>query len=389
MSQQIDLIKFLFFADIDIVQAEYILDNFPNFSMSSYDEFYNFFKTNGIKLQKYKQTTTDDRLTLLEKFQGIKQSYEYEILKKYIQEERNLELLLTATDPKIMQVGINSISKFKLDALDYYIVRKVLTGGENGVLPSEKLKRELENLIQINPDVYAENNNILRDDVERLVSYQNIFRNEGRIKVPIFDDRFRKDRFEYVINRGFNGLSDAVEAEKNIAKQLASVLQNPTSVQQFLSDLENLKINAPNTTAGLEAKIGRLEEIIVAKQQLIDSMVDKEIEHEAFIDAIAIDNIQKERELDDKGQTINQLQNTVDTKLKEISDDVTKQINNITSAFDTLSQTVVGQANTANSAQDKTIEEQRKKIEVLEKEKEDLEKELEVLIATLRAKGVI
>lgn len=389
MSQQIDLIKFLFFADIDIVQAEYILDNFPNFSMSSYDEFYNFFKTNGIKLQKYKQTTTDDRLTLLEKFQGIKQSYEYEILKKYIQEERNLELLLSATDPKIMQVGISSIKKFKLDALDYYIVRKVLTGSENGVLPSEKLQKELEALIQFNPDVYAENKNILRDDVERLVSYQNIFRNEGRIKVPIFDDRFRKDRFEYVINRGFNGLSDAVEAEKNIAKQLASVLQNPTSVQQFLSDLENLKINAPNTTAGLEAKIGRLEEIIVAKQQLIDSMVDKEIEHEAFIDAIAIDNIQKERELDDKGQTINQLQNTVDTKLKEISDDVTKQINNITSAFDTLSQTVVGQANTTNSAQDKTIEEQRKKIEILEKEKEDLEKELEVLIATLRAKGVI
>lgn len=389
MSQQIDLIKFLFFADIDIVQAEYILDNFPNFSMSSYDEFYNFFKTNGIKLQKYKQTTTDDRLTLLEKFQGIKQSYEYEILKKYIQEERSLELLLSATDPKIMQVGINSIKKFKLDSLDYYIVRKVLTGSENGVLPSEKLQKELEALIQFNPDVYAENNNILRDDVERLVSYQNIFRNEGRIKVPIFDDRFRKDRFEYVINRGFNGLSDAVEAEKNIAKQLASVLQNPTSVQQFLSDLENLKINAPNTTAGLEAKIGRLEEIIIAKQQLIDSMVDKEIEHEAFIDAIAIDNIQKERELDDKGQTINQLQNTVDTKLKEISDDVTKQINNITSAFDTLSQTVVGQANTTNSAQDKTIEEQRKKIEVLEKEKEDLEKELEVLIATLRAKGVI
>ena len=160
-------------------------------------------------------------------------------------------------------------------------------------------------------------------------------------------------------------------------------------MQQFLSDLENLKINVPNTTAGFEAKIGRLEEIIVAKQQLIDSMVDKEIEHEAFIDAIAIDNIQKERELDDKGQTINQLQNTVDTKLKEISDDVTKQINNITSAFDTLSQTVVGQANTTNSAQDKTIEEQRKKIEILEEEKEDLEKELEVLIATLRAKGVI
>jgi len=389
MSQQIDLIKFLFFADVDIVQAEYILDNFPNFSMSSYDEFYNFFKTNGIKLQRYKQTTTDERLTLLEKFQGIKQSYEYEILKKYIQEERNLELLLSATDPKIMQVGINSISKFKLDALDYYIVRKVLTGSENGVLPSEKLKRELENLIQINPDVYAENKDLPRDDVSRLISYQNIFRNEGRIKVPIFDDRYKKDRFDYVVRRAFSTLADAVGAEKNVAAKMASILQNPTSVQQFLSDLENLKINAPNTTAGLEAKIARLEEIIVAKQELIDSMVDKEIEHEAFIDSIAIDNIQKEQELEDKGQTITQLQNTVDTKLKEISDDVTKQITNITSAFDTLSQTVVGQANTANSAQDKIIEEQKKKIEILEQEKEDLEKELAELIATLKGKGVI
>lgn len=389
MSQQIDLIKFLFFADVDIVQAEYILDNFPNFSMSSYDEFYNFFKTNGIKLQRYKQTTTDERLTLLEKFQGIKQSYEYEILKKYIQEERNLELLLSATDPKIMQVGINSISKFKLDALDYYIVRKVLTGSENGVLPSEKLKKELEDLIQINPDVYAENKDLPRDDVSRLISYQNIFRNEGKIKVPVFDDRYKKDRFEYVVRRAFTGLADAVGAEKNIAQKMASILQNPTSVQQFLSDLQNLKINTPNTLAGLEAKIERLQEIIVAKQELIDSMIDKEIEHEAFIDSIAMENLQKEKELEDKGQTINQLQTTVDTKLKEISEDVTNQINNITSAFDTLSQTVVGQANTANSAQDKIIEEQKKKIEILEKEKEDLEKELTDLIATLKGKGVI
>lgn len=389
MSQQIDLAKFLFFADIDPIQAEYILDNFPNFSMSSYDEFYNFFKTNGIKLQRFKQTTSSDRLSLLEKFQGIYQSYEYEILKKYIQEERNLELLLSSTDPKIMQVGVNSIKKFSLNPLDYFIVRKVLTGSENGVLPSERLKKELENLIQFNPDVYAENKDLLRDDTERLVSYQNIFRNEGRIKIPIFDDRFRKDKFDYVINRSFSGLTDAVSAERNVAQKLTSILANPTSVQQFLSDLENLKINAPNTTAGLEAKIARLEEIIIAKQQLIESMVDKEIEHEAFIDAIATDNIQKDKELDDKGQTITQLQNTVDTKLKEISDNVTQQITNITSAFDTLAQNVVGQANTANSAQDKIIEEQRKKIELLENEKEDLEKELEVLIATLKAKGLI
>jgi hypothetical protein len=66
MSTSIDLVKFLFLSDVDINQAEYILDNYPNFTMSTYQEFFDFFKNNGIKLNRYKQTTSDERLNLLE-----------------------------------------------------------------------------------------------------------------------------------------------------------------------------------------------------------------------------------------------------------------------------------------------------------------------------------
>jgi hypothetical protein len=368
MSTSIDLVKFLFLSDVDINQAEYILDNYPNFTMSTYQEFFDFFKNNGIKLNRYKQTTSDERLNLLEKFKSFKQTYEYEIVKKFINEQKQASLLLGTRDAQAIKDAINSIEKYDLDTFDYYIVRKILTGSETGVLPSEQLKPLLEELIKVNTDVFAEDADLERDEYSRVISHQNIFKNKGRIKIPVLDDRFTTARFNYIVQRGFESLPEAVSSERNILKKIEGMTTS-AELDMFLSDIANLRNEDENSIAGLQIKIENLEGIIDAKQELIDSLVDKEIENEAFIDAIAVDNINKDQQLEDKDVAIQDLQTTVDETLSAIQQDVTSQISNITSALDTLSQVVVDQANAANKSQDDQIN-------ALKKELEDLKNEL-------------
>lgn len=354
-SKPIDLVKFLFLADIDINQAEYILDNFPNFTMPTYEAFFNFFKDNGIKLERYKKTTTDERETLIEKFKAFKQTYEYEIIKQYIAVEKELQKLQGATDPTLIQDALSSIKKYKLDAFDYYIIRKVLTGDENGVLPSETLKETLDQLINT-VDVYPKDGELTRDETSRIISYENIFRNIGKILVPTIDDKFSRARFTYVLNRSFESLPDAVTSERNVEKKIQNILANAGTadeeLQRFLSELSNLRKADENTVPGLQAKIERLEEIIQAKQELIDSMVDAEIQHEAYIDSIASENIIKDNEIDSKDETITNLQTTIDQTLAEISGSITAQMSAMTGAIDALANQVVAQTNTANAAQD-------------------------------------
>lgn len=384
MSQPIDLVKFLFLADVDINQAEYILDNFSNFTMPTYEAFFDFFKNNGITLNRYRQRTTDERVELIEKFKAFKQSYEYEIIKKYIAEEKELELLLNTQDPNVIKQALTgSVLQYSLDAFDYYIVRKVLTGTEYGVLPSERLKETLSQ-ITIVTDSYPMDGELFRDEEQRVISYENILRNSGKILVPIQDDRYIKSRFEYVLQRNFESLPDAVNADRNILKRFADANLNSTTaqqdIQQFLSDLKNLQLTMPNSVASLEAQVSRLTEIIQAKQELIDSMVSSEIEHEAFIDSIAMDNINKEQEIENKDESIANLQETIDKTLDELSKNVAEQMNVMTASIDTLAGNIINQSNSANSAQDKLIASLNAQITSLKSEKDSLEKIINNLI---------
>ena len=384
MSQQIDLVKFLFLADVDITQAEYILDNFSNFTMPTYEDFFTFFKNNGITLNRYRQRTTDERVELIEKFKAFKQSYEYEIIKKYIAEEKELELLLNTTDPNVIKQALTgSVLQYSLDAFDYYIVRKVLTGTEYGVLPSERLKETLQQITAVT-DVFPIDGELFRDEEQRVISYENILRNSGKLLVPTQDERYIRSRFEYVLQRNFESLPDAVNANRNILKRLADANLNPTTAQedieQFLSDLKNLQLVMPNSVASLEAQVARLTDIIQAKQELIDAMVSSEIEHEAFIDSIALDNINKEQEIENKDEAIGNLQETIDKTLDELSKSVAEQMNNMTASIDTLAGNIVNQANSANSAQDQLIASLNAQIATLKSEKDSLEKTINNLI---------
>ena len=142
---------------------------------------------------------------------------------------------------------------------------------------------------------------------------------------------------------------------------------------QFLSDLNNLILSDPNSVAGLTARIKELEKEIEVKQATIETRIVKEIEHEQFIDAIATDNLKKESELEAKDAVITELNNTIDTKLKDIENSVQTQVSTISTAIDTLSQNVVSQANAANAVQDSEIENLKNKLAELDKLKTEIE----------------
>lgn len=355
----INLVEFLFLEDIDPLQAESILDSTPNIQFKTVSEFYDYFKSKSIVLKKVSKNQAGT--TLLERLKSFKQSYEYEVVRNFIEEQNKIQRLLSnnPTDITVIQNQLESISKYNLDTFDYYIVRKLIdpSGTSNGVLPSEQLKNLLESLLSKQSELTLnENGSInfdkdLRDPFDRAITYQNLYKNSGRYRVPILDERFYYKDFDYVVDRNFESLQEAVSAEINLLGKLANV----TDIDAFLTDLGKITIENESSITGLNAKIQRLEGIIDIKQQEVQLYVDAQIEHEAFIDSIASDNLQKDDEILQKNETINQLNETIATTLSELESNVANQVNAINSALDALSQNVSSQGASKNNSQDAEI----------------------------------
>lgn len=355
----ISLIEFLFLEDIDPLQAESILETYENIKFDTVQKFYDFFKSQSVVLRKVSKSEAGS--TLLERLKSFKQSYEYEVVRNYIEEQNRIKKLLSTnpSDITVIQNALESISQYNLDTFDYYIVRKLIdqSGSSNGILPSEELKTLLESLIErknavtINEEGSINFDKNLRDESERAITFQNLYKNSGRYRIPVLDERFYFKDFDYVVNRNFESLPEASAAEVNLLTKLSNV----TDIDSFLTDLTKITIENENSITGLNAKIQRLEEIIDIKQQEVQSYIDAQIEHEAFIDSIATDNLRKDDELLQKDQSINQLNETISTTLSELESNVANQINGINAALDALSQNVSSQGASRNAAQDAEI----------------------------------
>lgn len=334
----INLVEFLFLEDIDPSQAESILETYENITFDTVQKFYDFFKSHSVVLKKVSKNAAG--ATLLERLKSFKQSYEYDVVRNYIEEQNKIKKLLStnSSDITVIQNTLESISRYNLDTFDYYIVRKLIdqTGSSNGVLPSEELKTLLESLIErknavtVNEEGSINFDKNLRDESERAITFQNIYKNSGRYRIPVLDERFYFKDFDYVVNRNFESLPDATSAEVNLLTKLANV----TDIDAFLTDLTKITIENENSITGLNVKIQRLEEIIEIKQQEVQSYVDAQIENEAFIDSIAFDNLKKDDEIIQKDESINQLNETITTTLSELESNVANQINNINTAQD-------------------------------------------------------
>ena len=371
----ITIAEFLYLDTIDETQSRGILNDpkYANLSFRTPNEFREFFSSEGIRLRKETIGTRTERELLLERFKSFRGSTDYLIARKYVEEQFNLKNRLReiqSSQPNVETITsiLNDITSPPSDPFFNFIIRKILTGSENGVLPSEDLRNILDRLIEENSrEYYDESSNIIRDSQDIIESYQNIFKNKGRIRVSISDERFLSSDFRYIIDTSFQSLPDAVSAENDISSRIREAIQSgDEDASEFLSKLDNLVSANSNSIAGLNAKIKQLENELQIKQEQVNSLIDREIENESFLESIATDNLKKDEEIVSLKTTIDTLQDQIDETLVTLESEISTQINNVTSAIDTLSQSVVGSANAANAAQDEEINDLKTKLRELE-----------------------
>ena len=309
----ITLAEFLYLENVQETQARQLLSD-PGYSglqLESPSDFRNYFNQQSIKLLQEPIDTKTEKTMLLERFKSFRGSVDYTNARKFIEDQVRLNKRLK----EIQEIGgtvesvsnvLNGITQDPADPFFNFVIRKILTGSENGTLPSEELRTILDKLIkESSKEYYDETSDLVRDDNDRIQSFKNIFKNKGRIRVPILDERFISSDFKYIVNTSFSSSPTAVNAEKNILDKIAqAVASGDPLADQFLSDLNNLILSDPNSVAGLTARIKELEKEIEVKQATIETRIVKEIEHEQFIDAIATDNLKKESELEAKDAVI-------------------------------------------------------------------------------------
>ena len=129
-------------------------------------------------------------------------------------------------------------------------------------------------------------------DTNRIISYidDRAAENKGKIEIPVVDQRFLAQDFDFVVKSKFTTLPDAVNAEQTVMNQMQTIqtsllrgvplsslnagdMQNIQDIarNELLNNLSNIVENNPNSIAGLEKRIAELESIIDnQRDQLVD-----------------------------------------------------------------------------------------------------------------------
>lgn len=93
--------------------------------------------------------------------------------------------------------------------------------------------------------------------------------NSGKIEIDVSDDRFLLDSYEYVANRSFTKIEDAISSEMHIMQLAATDAFTSTAVgSRYISNLKNLVNVNSNSQQALRAKIERLEADVKTYQSL-------------------------------------------------------------------------------------------------------------------------
>ena len=96
--------------------------------------------------------------------------------------------------------------------------------------------------------------------------------NHGMIEVDVVDDRFLSESYEYIVNRTFNQIDDAVSSEIYILTLSAQdAFTNPLSENRYLTNLSNLVNMKSNSPQALTAKVNQLENELEQWQSLYNS----------------------------------------------------------------------------------------------------------------------
>ncbi len=358
--------QFLFEQNIEQSQAESLIDQFPNLSFNSSTEFVDFFQKQNITLSKSKTSsvkTLTPKQELLQRFKDFKSSTDYDYVRQYISEEKKIQQAINSGNVSITTNLLDGITSQPLDPFFNFVVRKLLTGSETGVLPSEQLKSLLSELTKkTKPDIDTEQA-VTRDEIFRVVSFDNYLRNKGSIQVDLLDDRFTIESFNYVVPKNFNQLPDAIDAETNVLKkadEFSTLFPNDNGTgtidqQKLIENLKKLIIEDSNSIPALEAKLTSLQnqlndlnELVDLKQENIDDLArvveELSTQRNLIVDENAI-----------KDETIVALNEVIDATLSQLEDKVAQQLTNTTDAFDALATQIESQAKKSEEAAAKQL----------------------------------
>lgn len=143
---------------------------------------------------------------------------------------------------------------------------------------------------------------------------------DGKIDIPLVDDRFLLDDFAYVVDIGFKDLPQAINAEDYVLRRYADILQQAresvdstlnnldeiekTASDQFYSDLNNIINLNEDSITGVKSRVTQLEDDIVLKDEIIASK-DEQISNQ-FLEIEL-----KDQEISRKDAEIEQLRSSV------------------------------------------------------------------------------
>jgi|688.fasta_scaffold160294_1 hypothetical protein len=361
--------QFLFEYNVERTQAESLIERFRNLTFATNQEFVDYFDSQNITLGfenkvGVAKTTFQQKDELLQKFKDFKSSTDYDYVKKYIAEQRRIQAAIDSGNIQNSSNLLDGITSQPVDPFFNFIVRKMLTGSETGVLPSESLRSLLDELTKKTKQDIDTTVAVTRDELGRVISFDNYLRNKGSLRVDLLDERFTLETFNYVVNKGFNQLQDAVDAEKNVlrrAAELDTIFPDDATGDGVVDNrdlVENLKkliVADSNSVPALQSKLESLQNQLSNLNELVD-VKDSDVESlNRIIEELSAQRNITVDESAIKDETIIALNEVIDATLAELEDKVSQQLTNTTDAFDALSTQIEAQAKKSEEAAAKQL----------------------------------
>lgn len=329
--------EFLFIANVEQSQAESLMSKYQNLQFETSQEFRDFFERQGIKLSRGKNPTpSDDTQILLQRLKDFKSSTDYDYVKKYIIREKVIEESLRVGNLEVGKSEFDKLAKETLDPFFSSIVRKLLTGSENGTLPSENLKAIFDEQNRQNQPVIDLFPESPRDESGKIVSFKNYLRNVGSIRVKTETERFRAANFDYVVDKSFTSIPEAVESERYILERAEEWADDINVSADEAVLLEKLKvlINEDSTSIpALETKIEKLQLQLNDAEEYQQTLSDTNDNLIEAIEQLSSDFNTKVAESEAKDAQIAILNETIDKTLTDLGNTVSDQLETASDSF--------------------------------------------------------
>lgn len=176
--------------------------------------------------------------------------------------------------------------------------------------------------------------------------------NDGKIDIPLVDDRFILDDFSYVVDIGFKDLPQAVNAEDYVLRRYADALQQAkdsvdstitnldtvekTASEEFYSDLNNIINENENSMTGVKSRLNQLQEDLVIKDEIILSKDEQITSQFLEIDLKNQEIARKDAEIEQLRGSVQSIAAATTQSLQKIEDLSMKQTEQLVNTLNTI-----------------------------------------------------